>query len=154
MCGACGSYGICHIALSFADCQRPCRAWGGSGAPAKKEGHEEEEDSDMRGELNPEEREALEGLVSEQADALKDGGICPLCPCMRPLSCHVAWREVLEHSRFCGCMTCADRSIFAAEKETPYSLRTQIFLSVQSASLVLDGPNSEQASHNNMAFIS
>ena len=38
----------------------------------------------MRGELNPEEREALEGLVSEQADALKDGGIRPLCPCMRP----------------------------------------------------------------------
>ena len=76
--------GPCHIASCFADCQRPCRAWGGSSAPAKKERHEEEEDSDMRGELNPEEREALEGLVSEQADALKDGGHCPLCPCMQP----------------------------------------------------------------------
>ena len=42
--------------------------------------------------------------------------------------------------------------MFAAEKETPYSLRTQIFLSVQSASLVLDGPDSEQASHDNMGF--
>ena len=50
-----------------------------------KEGHEEEEDSDMRGELNAEEREALEGLVSEQADALKDGELCPLCPAA--LSC-------------------------------------------------------------------
>ena len=49
-------------------------AWGGSGGtPAKKEGHEEEEDEDMRGELNEEERLALQDLASEQADALKDG---------------------------------------------------------------------------------
>ena len=33
-----------------------------------------------------------------------------------------------------------------AEKETPYSLRTQLYLSVQSASLVLDGPNNTQVS--------
>ena len=45
----------------------------------QKEGHEEEEDDgDMRGELNEEEREALQGLVSEQADALKDGA-CQTC---------------------------------------------------------------------------
>ena len=31
-----------------------------------------------------------------------------------------------------------------AEKESPYSLRTQLYLSVQSASLVLDGPNDAQ----------
>ena len=68
------------MVLCFADCQHFCRAWGGSGAPAQKEGHEEEEDSDMRGELNADEREALEGLVSEQADALKDGKLYPLCP--------------------------------------------------------------------------
>ena len=49
-------------------------AWGGSGSAAPKEGHEEaEDDGDMRGELNEEEREALQGLASEQADALKDG---------------------------------------------------------------------------------
>ena len=50
-------------------------AWGGTGAAPKQEGHEEEEDGDMRGELNEEEREALQGLVSEQADALKDGAL-------------------------------------------------------------------------------
>ena len=49
-------------------------AWGGSGVtPAKKDGHEEEEDGDMRGELNEEERLALQDLASEQVDALKDG---------------------------------------------------------------------------------
>ena len=31
-----------------------------------------------------------------------------------------------------------------AEKETPYSLRMQVYLSVQSASLVLDGPDNTQ----------
>ncbi len=31
-----------------------------------------------------------------------------------------------------------------AEKETPYSLRMQIYLKVQSASLVLNGPNDSQ----------
>lgn len=37
---------------------------------------------------------------------------------------------------------------YHAEKETPYSLRTQIYLSVQSASLVLDGPNNTQVRRN------
>ena len=68
----------------------------------------------------------------------------------------VVWPGVMLLSLqcFCDCTNGADTCMCAAEKETPYSLRTQIFLSVQSASLVLDGPDSEQASHDNMTFIS
>lgn len=62
--------------------------------------------------------------------------------------------QLLSLEDFCVRMTCIEACMSAAEKETPYSLRTQIFLSVQSASLVLDGPNSEQASYSHIAFIS
>ena len=70
-------------------------AWGGSGGAPQKEGHEEEEDAEMRGELNEEEREALQGLVSEQADALKDGACqtcccaCATLTCPRPVGSHL-----------------------------------------------------------------
>ena len=66
----------------------------------------------MRGELNAEEQEALEGLVSEQADALKDGELCPLCPAALSCCCRaddVAWGKAFALlTYFCVCMTCAD----------------------------------------------
>ena len=55
----------------------------------------------MRGELNAEEREALEGLVSEQADALKDGELHRLCPAALACCCLAGrdvWEEALELS--------------------------------------------------------
>lgn len=55
---------------------------GGGGGKANTggagEGQGEGEDADMRGELNDEEREALQGLAAEQEDALKMGAGRPL----------------------------------------------------------------------------
>ena len=83
-------------------------AWGGSGSAPKKEGHEEEEDADMRGELNEEERQALEGLVSEQADALKDGACQPLRNICNTLKC---WgdQDVAAESRVVNLLLSRDQ---------------------------------------------
>ena len=62
---------------------------------AAGEGHEEGEDADMRGELNDEEREALQGLAAEQEDALKIGAgrlvtwfVLPQIARLKHLRCH------------------------------------------------------------------